>query len=551
MARGDTDRFQSCGAAAGRRRGAARAGRYPGRDRRRRTRAGAHAEGRACRAHPRNRCAADGRSRGSRAGARHRRVDRAQAVAARDPDARGAAGAGARARAGQCRAATRSSIASPRRRTRSAAPCRNCSCWRSSMSPAMRTPIPRSARGSPRSPARETIHRRITSCCAAPRTRSLRSTPWRRARWRMFTRSFARRRLPPRCRCSGRCARRVRAGASSCSWPIPPRSTPILPLFVRFPMPNSTSSSRPSALRRRPRSAIRRASRCRRIRTPLRRESLPRATPMSSSISSVMTAMTGPAPRAAARADAASRSRRSGAGTRPPLIDRVAADPAALAAMLSADRGAHDFARDCPADIASIARQWDAAVRLHQEGDRDGAIAQYERVLAQQPGFAPALHLVGVARRDAGDLRGRVGVVLGRDRRRSRICRRPRRRDARRFRAGRACRRDHAGRAGHCAQPRQRRRVTRAGAGRARAPRRCARARRHSPTRCASSRPTAKRISITASRCRWRTTSPRPPARISARWRCGPTSSPRISISACCSRSRASMRGPPRRSPRC
>ena len=89
-----------------------------------------------------------------------------------------------------------------------------------------------------------------------------------------------------------------------------------------------------------------------------------------------------------------------------PLIDRVTADPAALAALLRADRGAHDFTRDCPADVASIARQWDAAVRLHQEGNRDGAIAQYESVLAQQPGFAPALHLVGVARRDSGDLQG-------------------------------------------------------------------------------------------------------------------------------------------------
>ena len=90
----------------------------------------------------------------------------------------------------------------------------------------------------------------------------------------------------------------------------------------------------------------------------------------------------------------------------PPLIDRVAADAAALAAMLMADRSAHDFARDCAQDVASLARQWDAAVGLHKEGDRNGASAQYGRVLAQQPGFAPALHLAGVARRDDGDLEG-------------------------------------------------------------------------------------------------------------------------------------------------
>ena len=93
-----------------------------------------------------------------------------------------------------------------------------------------------------------------------------------------------------------------------------------------------------------------------------------------------------------------------------PLIDRIAADASALAAMLADERAAHDFARDCPADAAALARQWDAAVRLHQEGERAGAIAQYDHVLDLQPGFAPALHLGGVARRDSGDLEGALAA---------------------------------------------------------------------------------------------------------------------------------------------
>ena len=89
-----------------------------------------------------------------------------------------------------------------------------------------------------------------------------------------------------------------------------------------------------------------------------------------------------------------------------PLVDRVAADSAALAEMLATDRRAHDFARDCVQDVVAMAQQWDAAVGLHREGDRKGAIARYGRVLAQQPGHAPALHLAGIARRDDGDLEG-------------------------------------------------------------------------------------------------------------------------------------------------
>jgi predicted O-linked N-acetylglucosamine transferase (SPINDLY family) len=95
-----------------------------------------------------------------------------------------------------------------------------------------------------------------------------------------------------------------------------------------------------------------------------------------------------------------------------PLIDHVAADAASLASWLCAERAAHDFALDCVVDVATMARQWDAAVRLHQEGERAGAIEQYGRVLALQPGFAPALHLGGVARRDSGDLDGALAEFM-------------------------------------------------------------------------------------------------------------------------------------------
>ncbi len=89
-----------------------------------------------------------------------------------------------------------------------------------------------------------------------------------------------------------------------------------------------------------------------------------------------------------------------------PLVDRIAADLAGIVPMLVATRAEHEFSADCPLDAASLARQWDAAVRVHKSGDRAAAIDQYARMLALEPGFAPALHLTGVALRDGGDLEG-------------------------------------------------------------------------------------------------------------------------------------------------
>jgi predicted O-linked N-acetylglucosamine transferase (SPINDLY family) len=61
-------------------------------------------------------------------------------------------------------------------------------------------------------------------------------------------------------------------------------------------------------------------------------------------------------------------------------------------------------ARGCALDAASLASQWDAAVRAHQQRDFDGALAGYARVLDAMPEHAAALFLAGAAHRDAGRL---------------------------------------------------------------------------------------------------------------------------------------------------
>jgi protein O-GlcNAc transferase len=52
---------------------------------------------------------------------------------------------------------------------------------------------------------------------------------------------------------------------------------------------------------------------------------------------------------------------------------------------------------------SELAGWWDAAVRAHQQGDAAGAAAGYSRVLAAQPGYAPAHRLLAVLARDGGD----------------------------------------------------------------------------------------------------------------------------------------------------
>ena len=42
-------------------------------------------------------------------------------------------------------------------------------------------------------------------------------------------------------------------------------------------------------------------------------------------------------------------------------------------------------------------------MRSHQQGDREAALADYTRLLAEQPAFAPAHYLHGVVCREHGD----------------------------------------------------------------------------------------------------------------------------------------------------
>ena len=87
-----------------------------------------------------------------------------------------------------------------------------------------------------------------------------------------------------------------------------------------------------------------------------------------------------------------------------PLVDRSFVDPRALATALLTLHGARDRANDCALDAASISAIWTEAVQEHQRGDRAAALAGYARVLEQQPGFAPAHYLSGVAQRDEGEV---------------------------------------------------------------------------------------------------------------------------------------------------
>jgi protein O-GlcNAc transferase len=89
----------------------------------------------------------------------------------------------------------------------------------------------------------------------------------------------------------------------------------------------------------------------------------------------------------------------------PPLVDWVAVDAAALCVELRRVQGAREAMPDAPLDAAATAAMWAEAVRTHQNGNRGRARELYAAVLAQQPGYAPAHYLMGIALRDDGDLR--------------------------------------------------------------------------------------------------------------------------------------------------
>ncbi|HEX6795811.1 MAG TPA: tetratricopeptide repeat protein [Casimicrobiaceae bacterium] len=57
----------------------------------------------------------------------------------------------------------------------------------------------------------------------------------------------------------------------------------------------------------------------------------------------------------------------------------------------------------CSMNAAELASSWQRGVRAHQAGDLAAARSEYERVLDEQPGHAPALYLTGALARSEGD----------------------------------------------------------------------------------------------------------------------------------------------------
>jgi predicted O-linked N-acetylglucosamine transferase (SPINDLY family) len=89
---------------------------------------------------------------------------------------------------------------------------------------------------------------------------------------------------------------------------------------------------------------------------------------------------------------------------REPLVDRAIADERELVQALRELLSVINAHPESVPAADDLAQAWDAAVRLHQQGDLAAAAEGYGRVLGHQPHFAPALHLAGVvaaARNDA------------------------------------------------------------------------------------------------------------------------------------------------------
>jgi len=81
---------------------------------------------------------------------------------------------------------------------------------------------------------------------------------------------------------------------------------------------------------------------------------------------------------------------------REPLVERTFATSDALATALRELHAALTAEPGCPLSADQLAALWDASVRQHQQGDLAAAAAGYGKVVDIQPGFAPALHLLGV-----------------------------------------------------------------------------------------------------------------------------------------------------------
>ena len=81
---------------------------------------------------------------------------------------------------------------------------------------------------------------------------------------------------------------------------------------------------------------------------------------------------------------------------RGPLVERTFATGDALATALRDLHAALTNESGCPLSADQLAALWDNSVRQHQQGDLAAAMAGYGKVVDVQPGFAPALHLLGV-----------------------------------------------------------------------------------------------------------------------------------------------------------
>jgi len=81
---------------------------------------------------------------------------------------------------------------------------------------------------------------------------------------------------------------------------------------------------------------------------------------------------------------------------REPLVERTFATSDALVTALRELRGALTNESGCPLAADRLTALWDRSVRQHQHGDLAAAAEGYGQVVAIQPGFAPALHLLGV-----------------------------------------------------------------------------------------------------------------------------------------------------------
>jgi predicted O-linked N-acetylglucosamine transferase (SPINDLY family) len=87
-----------------------------------------------------------------------------------------------------------------------------------------------------------------------------------------------------------------------------------------------------------------------------------------------------------------------------PLVDRIGiGDGAAWASDITAYRSAAIRSASSSVTAIELAARWDAAVAAHGNREYPAARDGYARVLAEQPGYVPALYLGGVLERDTGD----------------------------------------------------------------------------------------------------------------------------------------------------